>query len=243
MGLKSSTDQAGLESVKQTEQEFGLGLLASTLAHEIRNPLQAIRLSVESAQRGSSMMAALKTISENISRIEGVIDRVQRINEKFKVHRERVHLKDLIDSSLASVQFWLTAAGINVRTSVHWEGEPYVMADRELLQQVLLNLYMNAIQAMPDGGILTITISEAVDRALIEVADTGVGIPHDTLKLLGTPFFTTKENGSGLGLAFCKTIASLHGGSLEFESKEGEGTAVTLSISTADSSSEEVGNA
>jgi two-component system sensor histidine kinase AtoS len=103
--------------------------------------------------------------------------------------------------------------------------------DRELLTQVLLNLVMNSIQAMPKGGQLTVTISETMDHAEIEVADTGFGMSAETLKVVGTPFYTTKETGHGLGISFCKTIASLHNGDLSIESSEGHGTKVLLRIS------------
>lgn len=112
--------------------------------------------------------------------------------------------------------------------------------DRELLQQVLLNLIMNSVQSMKSQGVLTIRVVEELEHAVIEVQDTGAGMPNDVLKMVGTPFFTTKEGGNGLGLAFCKTIASLHGGSLEIESQAGVGTKVSLRIQKQLSSTKEV---
>lgn len=232
-----------IENMRATEAEFGLNLLASTLAHEIRNPLQSIRLQVDALERGGDLSGALARIGHEVSRIEAVVEKVQKLGQKYVVHPERINLKELIDSTLSSIGFWLNAAGIQVRVYSHWEGDPIVFADRELIEQVLLNLMMNAVQAMPDGGVLTVSISEATSDALIEVSDTGFGISSDALKIVGTPFYTTKENGHGLGLAFCKTIASLHKGSLEIESAESHGTQVTLRLSKSLAPSEEVGNA
>ncbi len=242
MGSESSTDL--MKVMKQSEADFGLSLLAATLAHEIRNPLQAIRLQLDLAHRTGPSQSSLERISESINRLESVVEKVQRLSHRYELHPTRIHVRELVDSTLSAVQFWLTASGISVRVQTHWEGEPICMGDQELLQQVLLNLVMNSIQAMPHGGLLSIRISETTETAQIEVQDTGEGIPANVLRLIGTPFFTTKSDGNGLGLAFCKTIASLHKGSIEFESAEGQGTKVTLQIAKIISDdSEELGNA
>lgn len=228
MESESSTD--AMNTLKQSEAQFGMSLLASTLAHEIRNPLQTIRLLLDAASRGGSTLNTIHKISENITRLESVVNRVEQLTQRYVIHPQTLNLKQLVESALSSLQFWLGAAGINVRIHSQWEGEPLVTGDSELLQQVLLNLVMNSVQAMPKGGTLTLNVYEAVDNASIEVIDSGVGISPESLKLVGTPFFTTKPNGQGLGLAFCKTIAALHGGSLEVESKLGSGTKITLHI-------------
>ncbi len=237
--MASESSINGIDSLQESDTQYGLSLLASTLAHEIRNPLQTIRLQIDAATRGASPDQALKKIEENITRLESVVERVQRLSHRYTLCPEKVNLRNLLENTLSSVNFWLGAVGIQVRNNVHWEGEPICDADQELLQQVLLNLVMNSIQAMPSGGILSVQISESLDHATIEIEDTGVGISEDVVKLVGTPFFTTKTHGSGLGLAFCKTIASMHGGSLDIESKKDVGTRVTLRISKSLRSGEE----
>jgi signal transduction histidine kinase len=89
---------------------------------------------------------------------------------------------------------------------------------------------MNSLQAMPKGGRLEYSVSECQDYAEIEISDTGVGMSRQTLQSIGTPFFTTKTKGSGLGVAFCRSIIALHGGTLEFESQEGNGTTVRVRL-------------
>lgn len=228
MASEYSTDS--LKAAKEAESQFGLNLIASTLAHEIRNPLQTIRLQIDAAQRGGSLTQAITKIAENITRLQLVVERVQKLGERYIIKAERIDLKDFIDRALDSVSFWLAASGIIVRTHVNWEGEAVCEGDRELLQQVVLNLIMNSVQAMPAKGTLSIRFIEELDHAVIEVEDTGVGMTKEVVRMVGTPFFTTKPTGSGLGLAFCKTIAALHGGSLEIESKDGVGTKISLRI-------------
>jgi two-component system sensor histidine kinase HydH len=215
---------------RSSESEFELSLLASTLAHEIRNPLQTIRLQLDVASRGGAVPEALDAISENVKRLEAVVARVQQLSHKYVLQLETLNLRTLVESTLSNITFWLSASGILVRTHSQWEGEPIFEGDKELLQQVLLNLFLNAIQSMPKGGTLSIYLSEEIEHAVIEVTDTGEGFSVDTLKVLGTPFFTTKADGSGLGLAFCKTISALHGGSVEFENLSSGGARVIVRI-------------
>ncbi len=236
MESESSTEakvtavERALESIQQADSQYGLSLLASTLAHEIRNPLQSIRLQIDAAKRGGSPQMALQSISDSITRLESVVHRVQQLSQRYELQPESVNLKELVESALSAFQYWFSAAGVIVRTHTAWEGEPLVRCDRELVQQVLLNLLMNAIQAMPRGGEITLELSEELDNALIQIEDTGVGMNAEQLAKVGTPFFTTKANGNGLGLSFCKTIAALHGGGLEISSKQQEGTRVVLRL-------------
>lgn len=232
MGSESSTDSKtkALENLKKAESEFELNLLASTLAHEIRNPLQSIRLQLDLASRGKGVPEALKNISDDIKRLESVVSKVQQLGQKHVVNPEIVNLRKIVETSLASLGFWLSASGILVRTHSNWEGEPLVEGDAELLQQVLLNLFMNAIQAMPSGGTLSVYIHEEMESAVVEVTDSGQGFEPETMKMLGTPFYTTKANGHGLGLAFCRSIAALHGGSVEFENLATGGARVMVRI-------------
>lgn len=235
MESESSTkSKEALQTLKDSGMEFEGSLIASTLAHEIRNPLQSIRLQLDLAARGGPVTDALQNIKDHVNRLEAVVEKVQKLSEKFVTHLEKANLKEIVDSALSSLQFWLSASGIETRTHVAWEGTPICFLDKELIEQVLLNLFMNAIQVMPAGGTLTVYVTEEIDHAVIEVSDTGPGIPADVLNKIGTPFFTTKPQGTGLGIAFCKTIAALHGGSLEVHSSisplRSTGTQIVLRI-------------
>ena len=228
MEFESSTDVEKLES--QKENDFGMSLLASTLAHEIRNPLQAMRIQLDAAARGIQGPDTFRNLNNNLDRLEGVVRRVEGLAHRYSLTIGTLNLEVLKNSALSSIRFWLEACGIKVRENVSWEGDPVIQGDRELLEQVLLNLLMNALQAMPHGGRLQVNINECQAHAEIEVTDSGVGISREGLKLIGTPFFTTKESGNGLGVAFCKSIVTLHGGQIDFESEEGKGTKVSIRI-------------
>lgn len=231
MGSEFSTNSDDpLKKMKQAELEFEGSLVASTLAHEIRNPLQTIRLQLELASRSDVGSDVFNQIMQQVSRLEAVVEKVQKLSEKLVAHVEKANLREIVESSLGSLRFWLEASGIETRTHYQWEGEPLCVLDRELIQQLLLNLMMNAIQAMPTGGVLSIYIKEELEHAVIEVTDSGAGISEDVLSKVGTPFFTTKVNGNGLGLAFCKTIAALHGGSLTVQSTKDSGTQIICRI-------------
>lgn len=225
MASESSTSQA-----RSAEEQFGINVLASTLAHEIRNPLQVMRIQLEAAMRGGSTKDAFENISSNLDRLESVVERIQRLTHRYSLQPKTVNLRDVLESVFSSVRFWLGAAGIQVYEHFHWEGEPIIEIDQELIEQVLLNLVTNAIQAMPTGGQLSVSVSECETTAEIEVADTGCGMSSETLARVGTPFFTTKDNGSGLGLAFCKSIVTLHKGSFDIESEEGKGTRIVVKL-------------
>lgn len=222
MAFESSTDHA--------QDEFGLSVLASTLAHEIRNPLQAMRIQIDMAKRGLNPEQMIEEISTGLDRLERVVQNVQKISKTYKLDAQPVNLRELLDSVLSSYRFWLKANNIELIESIQWEGEPVCELDAEFFAQVLVNLIRNAIQAMKDGGRLNVCISECDQAAQIEICDTGSGMSKDELKRVGTPFYTTKSDGAGVGLAFCKSIISIHGGSFDIDSVEGQGTCVNLQV-------------
>jgi signal transduction histidine kinase len=129
------------------------------------------------------------------------------------------------------VQYQLRKGGITVRWNLD-RGDPYVMADHFQVEQLFLNLVLNALQAMPDGGDLTLTTRRKRDTVIVEVRDTGVGIPEDRQERIFDPFFTTREvgEGTGLGLTVSDSIASSHGGSLEVDSEPGRGTVFRITF-------------
>lgn len=213
-----------------TEENFGLSVLASSIAHEIRNPLQTLRLELESAKRRGSLLQALENIDHGLDRIEGVVERIQRVGHQYELEYGSVDLSLVFESIFSTMRFWLEASGIRLHEHIEWEGRPVIEGDRELLEQVMLNFITNAIQSMPSGGELFVRVSECENCAEIEIKDNGVGMDEETLRNFGTPFFTTKNNGNGLGTSFCKSIVSLHRGSLDVESSKGVGTRISIQL-------------
>lgn len=224
MGSESSTDH------RPIAEEYGLSVLASTLAHEIRNPLQVMRLQIDAALRGQGGPEAIRKLAVHLDRLERVVQKVQQLSHRYQLEIGSVNLQETMHSCLATLRFWMEATDIHLVENIQWEGSPLIEGDNELLEQVFLNLINNAIQAMPQGGQINLDIAETADGAQIEIRDTGRGMDHETLRLMGTPFFSTKSNGNGLGIAFCKTILALHGGSIQFESEVERGTTVTVRL-------------
>jgi signal transduction histidine kinase len=133
--------------------------------------------------------------------------------------------KSIIEESLSLVKI-----PQNIRVSDASKSEPRIMVDLEKMKRVCVNIIRNAIDAMPQGGTLTITSRGSDDKLEIAFTDTGAGMAKEILERLGTPFFTTKAKGMGLGLSICKRIIEAHGGKISVESAIGKGTTFTITI-------------
>jgi two-component system, NtrC family, sensor histidine kinase HydH len=124
----------------------------------------------------------------------------------------------------------LSARADAARVRLSSRGDALVEGDRRRLEEALLNLVANAIEATPPGGEVAVEVRSCADQVEILVRDTGRGIPPEALPRLGTPFFTTREEGTGLGVALARSVIGLHGGSLRYESEPGKGTTVTARL-------------
>lgn len=239
--IRIVTEQRRLEEqLIHSEKLATIGILSSGIAHELRNPLNIIEaaryyLSESIPQSESDVHAKLGIIRKNIQRSSTIINNLLEFSRKSNVEKEEVDLKYILETTIALVEKELRVRQVyvvrNLQNSVI--GEFNVNG----IRHVFLNLIMNAMQAMPDGGELTITSSTSEGGWLrIEFKDTGVGIAHENLKHIFTPFFTTKPvgEGTGLGLYIANSIVMQHGGSIQVESKLGEGSkfAVHLPVLT-----------
>jgi len=231
-----------LRQLYRAERLAAAGELAASVAHEIRNPLTSIR---------STVQYLLGEFSEEHSKrplVEGVIAEVDRINQtvdgllsltrRVEFKPERLALSQLIEQSLLLVGTKARSQSVEVVWSEPSQ-EIYVSGDVSQLKQLLLNLVLNALQAMPQGGRLSIELTrkrapDALGRekswAEVTIKDTGCGIPADNIEKIFDPFFTTKQGGTGLGLSISYAIARQHGGELEIVSREGEGTTVAVRL-------------
>jgi signal transduction histidine kinase len=221
------------EGLIQAEKMTSLGQLAASVAHEINNPLSGVLIYTQ--------LMAKKLKSDNFAP-DVALDYLFKM--ETELNRSTKLVRSLLDFSRQSVpEFWEvdlneivdrsydlgihSAEMQNVRVLKELSPDlPKIVADFGEIQQVCTNLIMNAIQAMPSGGTLTISTLSEGEQVLIEVTDTGVGISHDNMKKIFTPFFTTKKDqkGVGLGLAISYGIVQRHQGKIDIISKEGEGT-------------------
>ena len=215
------------ERARAAEALASVATLVAGLAHEIGTPMGVIQghaKLLESAVSGDDAHWRLQTIQEQIGRISKIIQSLLNMARPGARRKTPVALEPLIETTLSFVTEKLGRRGIEVARS--FESVPTVLGDPERLQQLYLNLFLNAADAMPEGGELTVAIGSCDGEIEVVVGDTGAGIPEADLPRVFEPFFTTKEagEGNGLGLMVAKGIVSDHGGSIEVESEAGEGT-------------------
>ncbi len=226
------------EQLRKTERVAELGTLASGMAHEIGTPMNVIlgraeylldRVTEEPIKKG------LRTIITQVERITRVMNQLLSFARRKAPERVALDLKQIIEDSLEMFQERLTRNQIQVVTEFAVEC-PLVQADGDQMSQVLINLVMNAVHAMPDGGVIRVNLSPEKQMVKLQIADTGHGIPRDVVKKVFEPFFTTKEfgQGTGLGLTVVKGIIEEHQGSIAVESEEGKGTTFTVLLPMAD---------
>jgi len=220
------------DRLRKTERIAELGTVASGMAHEIGTPMNVIlgraeylmdRVTDETVKRG------LQTIVAQVERITRVMNQLLAVARRKPPERGSLALREVIESSVEMFQERLAKNRVQVEVQLD-EACPKVQADADQMNQVLINLIMNALHAMPDGGQLRIRMAQADTMVKLTVADTGGGIPPDVIARVFDPFFTTKEfgKGTGLGLTVVKGIIEEHHGSISAESVEGQGTTFTI---------------
>lgn len=211
-----------------------LGELASAVAHSIRNPLASIRSSAELTLVEETSLSCRQTAEDTIvqvDRIEGWVRDLLTSSQPIRNVRMPIHSNDLIRDTLRQFEKEMEKRGIKLFLELE-ESMPLLQGDAALLGQMLNSLISNSLEAMPDGGVLTILSQSLEDRSLIEMKmiDTGIGIPEDKIDKVFKPFFTTKQKGWGMGLYLASRIAKRHGGTIELSSVVGQGTTVFVRL-------------
>ncbi len=200
------------------------------VAHELKSPLSAVKALVQLGLRNPAERAS----HERLAVVEREVGRMQEILQGYllstrpleEMAPERVHLGPLVSDALAV----LSARADGARVRLSSRGDACVEGDPRRLKEALLNLVANGIEATPPGGEVVVEVHSAADQIEIVVRDSGVGMPPETLRCLGTPFFTTRQEGTGLGVTLARSVIELHGGSLRYESELGKGTTVRAAL-------------
>ena len=225
--------QQNFESMKRAERLHALGQLSAGLAHEIRTPLASIEGAAAIVQRVSHSEERCHELLEIIQKESRRLNRLLTSFLDFAKPRRPdlkvVEIDELFDSVIALAQH----AGNNRRLELRKEMPPGLSTlecDPEQLKQVLLNVIMNAIQAMPQGGTIVLAVRQNGNTVNIDVHDQGCGISEDNMDRVFDPFFTTKESGSGLGLSVADQIIRQHGGMLTIARSSPEGATVRISL-------------
>ncbi len=237
--------QKTMELLVQTEKMVSLGKMAAGVAHEINNPLAGLlaclrNLSTDriSPQRREEYMSLME---EGLRRISTIVRHLLDYARQHPPAFRRIDLLPLIDQILALLDYLITKKELEVirdYTLPHL----FIEADQGKIEQVIMNITLNAIQAMERGGTLTFRVHERNDACQLSIADTGPGIPPEIQSRIFDPFFTTKDagEGTGLGLAVSLSLVNQHGGTLTVQSRVGEGTTFTLTLPLYQPSQEEI---
>jgi C4-dicarboxylate-specific signal transduction histidine kinase len=233
------TEQKRVEKqLKDSERLAAIGATAGMVGHDIRNPLQAITGDLYLAKTElselpenelkSNALESLTEIEKNINYINKIVQDLQDYARPLNPRAQETNIKSVFNEILAK-----TGIPKNIKVTVEIENKAEkVMADPDYLKRIAANLTLNAVQAMPDGGKLTIHAyaDKQTDDVLITVKDTGVGIPEAIKPKLFTPMMTTKSKGQGFGLAVIKRMTEALGGTVSFDSQEGKGTTFTVRL-------------
>ena len=216
----------------RSEKLAALGQLAAGIAHEIRNPLTSINILIHSLTENlpseNSHWEDLKVIEEEIHRINEIVDQFLRFAKPLPPILEKAEIIPIFEETLQLLRPQIERLRISVQKD--FRSLPPVIIDKEQMKQVILNLLMNTIQAMPEGGRLGLSGQVSRDDQWIQLSiqDSGIGIPPEDMNKLFDPFFSTKEGGIGLGLSIAHRIIDQHHGKIEVESTPGKGTLFTL---------------
>ena len=243
--LTEMEERKRLEQAKlQGERLAVVGSMAAQVAHEIRNPLGSISLNLDLVERELSVFANSNGSSANecrvllhemrsqVSRIRQVLQEYLRFARMPQSARAAVSLKGFLEEKLNFLQPLLDQKHVDLRRTLD-PNLPPVCVDAEQLWEAVLNLIRNALDAMPDGGNLTVTAQRHGAEALISVSDNGRGMTEEEARHLFVPFFTTKSDGTGLGLAYTQRVINEHGGRIDCATARGKGSTFSIQLPLA----------
>jgi len=222
---------------RDAERLAELGTLTGGLAHEIKNPLSTVQLNLQLLAEDLSpdnpahprIINRLKTVQKETSRLRDILDDFLRYAGKIELDRHPTDLNELLEDL---VDFFLPQAQQQkAKVRLKPSDSPLIAPiDAKLIKQAVLNLMLNALQAMPEGGELILSAAQQDGQAIIDIIDTGKGIPPEAVDKIFQAYYTSKKGGTGLGLAMTQRIIKEHGGTLTVKSEPGKGSDFTLRL-------------
>jgi two-component system sensor kinase FixL len=231
--IRDVSDRVRMQSsLIHAERLATLGATAAMLAHEIGNPLNGIALNISLLERRLSRAGSLDervadvlaTVNKDIERLRRLLNEARGLSRHLELDLRPLRLSNIVEEVLR-LQLW----GGQIRVErLLGSTLPQILADADKIKQVFLNLFKNAVEAMPEGGVLTIRGEPRERHVIVQVMDTGSGIAEGVDPF--EPFTTTKREGTGLGLSIVRDIVAAHGGSLSYASQSGQGTTFSLTL-------------
>jgi len=204
--------------------------IGTKVAHELKNPLTAVKALVQLGVRNPSEAPSherLQVVEKEVARIQEILAGYLSFTRPLQeVRPERTELRPLVADALLALSARADQASVQLSS----QGDATVEADPRRIKEAILNLVANAIEATPPGGEVVVEVRSLGDHAEIAVRDKGRGMPAETVKRLGTPFFSTREEGTGLGVVLARSVVAQHGGSLRYDSEPGRGTTATVTL-------------
>jgi nitrogen fixation/metabolism regulation signal transduction histidine kinase len=229
------------DKLVQVERVAAWRELARRLAHELKNPLFPLQLTVENLVRARQQTPeqfeevfreSSRTLLAEIANLKGIIGRFSEFSKMPQPKLQRVQVNEVIRGALQLFQAQLEAPG-RAKISCEVQLDPHlgaISADAELLHRAISNLVLNAMDAMPRGGTLTLRTRDDGREVVMEVADTGAGLTPEECERIFTPYYTSKQHGTGLGLAIVQSVVSDHGGRIRVQSEPGRGTTFVIEL-------------
>jgi signal transduction histidine kinase len=241
MGVIFYNQRGHLHKVRALEEEIirkerlsELGNMAATVAHEIRNPLNSVSMGMQRlkaefipTEDAEEYAHFLNLMQDEVRRLNTIVEQFLSLARPLRLTSEQIAFEEFIREIATLLAGEAKAAKVEIQLKVA-PNLPPIRADRNYLKQLLLNLILNGIQAMPAGGRLSVEADKEKNFMRVRIIDRGVGIEPDQLVKIFNPYFTTKSNGSGLGLAIARRIAEAHGGKISVESQPGQGSRFCL---------------
>jgi signal transduction histidine kinase len=220
-----------------SERLANLGRITAGVAHEVKNPLNSMRIWLENLKASlpdvdGLPLQAVRVLDSEIDRLDSVVKRFLDFTRPPEMHQDESSLKEILEEVLAVERPLFEKSRVKLDTRLA-ANVPDVLVDKPLLKQALINLFVNAVEAMSEGGQLFVSLSRKEEMAEIQIRDTGRGIAPEHRQRIFQLFFTTRPGGSGIGLASAFRTIQLHNGSIEFESEVGRGTTFRIDLPLA----------
>lgn len=223
------------EKLREAEHLSAIGQLARSIAHEIRNPLNFISLSIDHINKKyipennlerEKFESLINSIKQEIQRLNNLVGDFLDYGKPMRLNLQSTNIEALINEILDLVK--IKAEKDNIRMNFIKKDVPLLYVDPGLIKTCIFNIILNAFQAMPDGGDLNIETNTVNNKVQIIIKDTGIGVSKENIPRVFEPFYSTKSSGLGLGLAMTKRVIEEHGGKIDFKSEESKGSVITI---------------